>query len=70
MKIQSVKDLEQIREEYSKRLYYPEAVKVNIGMASCGIAERVVALGISPMMGRVRRSTPVVMSPRSVQLRP
>ena len=38
MKIQSVKDLEQIRQDYSQRLYYPEAVKVNIGMASCGIA--------------------------------
>ena len=38
MKIQSEKDLEQIRQDYSRRLYYPEAVKVNIGMASCGIA--------------------------------
>jgi NADH:ubiquinone oxidoreductase subunit F (NADH-binding)/(2Fe-2S) ferredoxin len=38
MKIQSEKDLEQIRRDYSRRLYYPEAVKVNIGMASCGIA--------------------------------
>jgi NADH:ubiquinone oxidoreductase subunit F (NADH-binding)/(2Fe-2S) ferredoxin len=38
MKIQSVKDLEKIRQDYSQRLYYPEAVKVNIGMASCGIA--------------------------------
>ena len=38
MKIQSVKDLEQIRRECSRKLYYPEAVKVNIGMASCGIA--------------------------------
>jgi NADH:ubiquinone oxidoreductase subunit F (NADH-binding)/(2Fe-2S) ferredoxin/ferredoxin len=38
MKIQSVKDLEQIRQDYSQRLYHPEAVKVNIGMASCGIA--------------------------------
>jgi NADH-quinone oxidoreductase subunit F len=38
MKIESEKDLELIREDYSKRLYYPEAVKVNIGMASCGIA--------------------------------
>jgi NADH:ubiquinone oxidoreductase subunit F (NADH-binding)/(2Fe-2S) ferredoxin/ferredoxin len=38
MKIQSVKDLEQIRQDYSQRLYHPEDVKVNIGMASCGIA--------------------------------
>jgi len=38
MKIQSAKDLEQIRQDYSQKLYYPEAVKVNIGMASCGIA--------------------------------
>jgi NADH:ubiquinone oxidoreductase subunit F (NADH-binding)/(2Fe-2S) ferredoxin len=38
MKIQSVKDLERIGREYAKGLYYPEAVKVNIGMASCGIA--------------------------------
>ena len=38
MKIQSVKDLDHIRREYSKTLYYPESVKVNIGMASCGIA--------------------------------
>lgn len=38
MKIQSVKDLETITTEYRKRLYYPEATKVIIGMASCGIA--------------------------------
>jgi NADH:ubiquinone oxidoreductase subunit F (NADH-binding)/(2Fe-2S) ferredoxin len=38
MKIQSAKDLEQIRKDYSQKLYFPEAVKVNIGMASCGIA--------------------------------
>ena len=38
MKIESVKDLELISREYSKKLYYPEAIKVNIGMASCGIA--------------------------------
>ena len=38
MKIESEKDLELIRQDYSRRLYYPEAVKVNIGMASCGIA--------------------------------
>lgn len=38
MKIQSVKDLEKIRQGYAKRLYYPDGIKVNIGMASCGIA--------------------------------
>ena len=38
MKIQSDKDLEKISREYSKKIYYPDAVKVNIGMASCGIA--------------------------------
>jgi NADH-quinone oxidoreductase subunit F len=38
MKIESEKELELIRQDYSRRLYYPEAVKVNIGMASCGIA--------------------------------
>ena len=38
MKIESEKDLELIRQDYSHKLYYPEAVKVNIGMASCGIA--------------------------------
>jgi len=37
-KIQSVKDLEKIKQEYSKQLYYPDGIKVNIGMASCGIA--------------------------------
>jgi len=38
MKIQSDKDLEKISLEYIKKIYYPDAVKVNIGMASCGIA--------------------------------
>ena len=38
MKIESDKDLEKISREYSKKIYYPDAVKVNIGMASCGIA--------------------------------
>jgi NADH:ubiquinone oxidoreductase subunit F (NADH-binding)/(2Fe-2S) ferredoxin len=37
-KIQSVKDLETIQQDYSKHLYYPDGIKVNIGMASCGIA--------------------------------
>ena len=38
MRIQSEKDLIKIREEQSKTLYYPDFIKVNIGMASCGIA--------------------------------
>jgi NADH:ubiquinone oxidoreductase subunit F (NADH-binding)/(2Fe-2S) ferredoxin/Pyruvate/2-oxoacid:ferredoxin oxidoreductase delta subunit len=38
MKIQSVKDVEQIGKQHSRKLYTPDAVKVNIGMASCGIA--------------------------------
>jgi len=38
MKVESAKDLEVISEIHSKKLYYPEAVKVNIGIASCGIA--------------------------------
>ena len=38
MKITSTKDLESIQKEFSNKIYYPEAVKVNIGMASCGIA--------------------------------
>ncbi len=38
MNIQSVKDLEKIKKEYRLKLNLPETVKVNIGMASCGIA--------------------------------
>ena len=38
MKIESAKDLEVISENFSEKLYYPEAVKVNVGIASCGIA--------------------------------
>ena len=38
MRIESIKDLEAIGQDYRKRLYYPEAIKVNVGMASCGIA--------------------------------
>ena len=37
MKIQSVGDLEKLSREYSKKLYDPQGVKVNVGMASCGI---------------------------------
>lgn len=38
MKIQSEKDLEIISNEYRQNIYHPEVLKVNIGMASCGIA--------------------------------
>ncbi|RJQ65840.1 MAG: 4Fe-4S dicluster domain-containing protein [Desulfobacteraceae bacterium] len=38
MKIMSIKHLETVRRQYSKRLYDPEATEVKIGMASCGIA--------------------------------
>ena len=38
MRVRSVKDLEEIRQDYSKKLYHPGGIKVNIGMASCGIA--------------------------------
>ena len=38
MKIASAQDLEKIRQEYSPTLYSPKALKVNVGMASCGIA--------------------------------
>ncbi|MDM8518278.1 hypothetical protein QUF76_18945, partial [Desulfobacterales bacterium HSG16] len=38
MKIQSVEDLKKISREYSEKLYTPDEVRVNIGMASCGIA--------------------------------
>jgi NADH:ubiquinone oxidoreductase subunit F (NADH-binding)/Pyruvate/2-oxoacid:ferredoxin oxidoreductase delta subunit/(2Fe-2S) ferredoxin len=38
MRIGSIEDLDAIRREYRMKLYYPEAIKVNIGMASCGIA--------------------------------
>ena len=38
MKIASAQDLEKIRQEYSPTLYSPKGIKVNVGMASCGIA--------------------------------
>jgi len=38
MKILGVKSLERISEEFSRNIYFPEGVKVNVGMASCGIA--------------------------------
>ncbi len=38
MKIQSLNDLEEIGRESGKDLYSPDFIKVNVGMASCGIA--------------------------------
>ena len=38
MKIQSLEDLKEISQKTSGTLYHPETIKVNIGMASCGIA--------------------------------
>jgi len=38
MRIQSLNDLEQISQSHGKRLYAPGGIKVNVGMASCGIA--------------------------------
>ena len=38
MKIASAQDLEKIRREYSPTIYHPKGIKINVGMASCGIA--------------------------------
>ncbi len=38
MKIQSVEDLKAISQAASGSIYHPDTIKVNIGMASCGIA--------------------------------
>jgi NADH:ubiquinone oxidoreductase subunit F (NADH-binding)/(2Fe-2S) ferredoxin/Pyruvate/2-oxoacid:ferredoxin oxidoreductase delta subunit len=38
MRIASAQDLAKIRRKYSKSLYHPEGIKINVGMASCGIA--------------------------------
>ena len=38
MKIQSLEDLKTISQEARGSIYHPDAIKVNIGMASCGIA--------------------------------
>jgi NADH:ubiquinone oxidoreductase subunit F (NADH-binding)/(2Fe-2S) ferredoxin/Pyruvate/2-oxoacid:ferredoxin oxidoreductase delta subunit len=38
MRIRFASDLEKIAELNGKRIYHPEGVRVNIGMASCGIA--------------------------------
>jgi NADH:ubiquinone oxidoreductase subunit F (NADH-binding)/(2Fe-2S) ferredoxin len=38
MKIQSIDDLELISREYGQKIYAPDDLKVNVGMASCGIA--------------------------------
>jgi len=38
MKIQSIRELEKLSKEYSKKIYYPDVMKVNVGMAMCGIS--------------------------------
>jgi NADH:ubiquinone oxidoreductase subunit F (NADH-binding)/(2Fe-2S) ferredoxin len=38
MKIRSIKDLEALSQGSSKSLYHPDGIKVNIGMAMCGIS--------------------------------
>lgn len=38
MKIESIKDLETIRHRHAKKIYFPDGIKVNVGMAMCGIA--------------------------------
>ena len=38
MKIQSLEDLKTISQEARGSIYHPDTIKVNIGMASCGIA--------------------------------
>ncbi len=43
MRIQSLEDLQKIGEQYRKSLYAPDRIKVNIGMASCGIAAQAKA---------------------------
>jgi NADH:ubiquinone oxidoreductase subunit F (NADH-binding)/(2Fe-2S) ferredoxin len=43
MKIQSFGDLKAIASQYSRGLYAPDGIKVNIGMASCGIAAQAKA---------------------------
>ena len=43
MKIQSFEDLKAIASQYSRGLYAPDGIKVNIGMASCGIAAQAKA---------------------------
>ena len=43
MKIQSVEDLKTIAAQYNKSIYAPDRVKVNVGMASCGIAAQAKA---------------------------
>jgi NADH:ubiquinone oxidoreductase subunit F (NADH-binding)/(2Fe-2S) ferredoxin len=43
MKIQSLEDLKSIATQFGKGLYAPDQIKVNIGMASCGIAAQAKA---------------------------
>jgi NADH:ubiquinone oxidoreductase subunit F (NADH-binding)/Pyruvate/2-oxoacid:ferredoxin oxidoreductase delta subunit/(2Fe-2S) ferredoxin len=43
MKIQSFEDLKAVAAQYTRNIYAPDRVKVNIGMASCGIAAQAKA---------------------------
>ena len=54
MKILSVKDLEKISKKFSKKLYVPEGVKVNVGMA---LQER-----RRPWKGRCKNTPPATPS--------
>jgi NADH:ubiquinone oxidoreductase subunit F (NADH-binding)/(2Fe-2S) ferredoxin len=38
MKIASAQDLAKIKQKFSPNLYHPKGIKINVGMASCGIA--------------------------------
>ncbi len=38
MKIETIQDLKAIQQKQRETLYYPPSIKVNVGMASCGIA--------------------------------
>jgi len=38
MRIRSIEDLEKLSREYSRKLCCPEGIKINIGMAMCGIS--------------------------------
>ena len=44
MKIQSFKDLETIRQEYRKKLYYPDFTKVNIGLAPAAMPHEAIPM--------------------------
>ncbi|MFZ7112196.1 MAG: NADH-ubiquinone oxidoreductase-F iron-sulfur binding region domain-containing protein [Desulfatiglandales bacterium] len=53
MKIESIEDLEKLNRESCRRLYYPDGIKVNIGLAMCGIAA-----GAKASLERAREAFP------------